>query len=270
MATASVPNSFVNGTPADAVAVNANFSAVTTFLNDKVVHRDGSKAATAALDAGSFRVLRVANGTASTDAVNKSQLDAVSAAVAAIRQAPVGASMEWYTDVAPAGWLIQDGSAVSRATYSDLFSVIGVTFGVGDGSTTFNLPDRRNRFPIGKGPIVSNDTVGKVGGSRNAVVVAHTHTADPAPFSIGGGNHFHLYQVRENTTASGSSGLPMISNTSGTVTTRQTFETDGTDTEHSHTVDVPAFNTGSSGVSGTDQNLPPFFTVNFIIFTGVE
>lgn len=49
------------------------------------------------------------------------------------------------------GWLVCDGSAVSRTTYSLLFAAIGTTFGVGDGSTTFNLPDLRGRVPVGSG-----------------------------------------------------------------------------------------------------------------------
>lgn len=49
----------------------------------------------------------------------------------------------------PDGWLTCDGSAVSRVTYANLFSVIGTNFGEGDGSTTFNLPDLINRFPQG-------------------------------------------------------------------------------------------------------------------------
>ena len=49
----------------------------------------------------------------------------------------------------PAYWLTCDGSAISRTTYSDLFSVIGTGYGIGDGSTTFNLPDMKARFPIG-------------------------------------------------------------------------------------------------------------------------
>ena len=52
---------------------------------------------------------------------------------------------------APSGWLTCDGSAVSRATYAALFAVIGTTFGSGNGSTTFNLPDLRGRLPIGAG-----------------------------------------------------------------------------------------------------------------------
>jgi phage-related tail fiber protein len=52
-------------------------------------------------------------------------------------------------NVAPTGWLKSDGSAVSRTTYADLFTAIGTTFGSGDGSTTFNLPDLRGEFVRG-------------------------------------------------------------------------------------------------------------------------
>lgn len=55
----------------------------------------------------------------------------------------------WATDTAPTGWLLCDGSAVSRTTYSSLFSLISTTYGVGDNSTTFNLPNLKNRIAIG-------------------------------------------------------------------------------------------------------------------------
>ena len=57
----------------------------------------------------------------------------------------------WFTGTAPTGWLLCNGDAVSRSTYADLFAVIGTTFGVGDGSTTFNVPDFRGRVPAGDG-----------------------------------------------------------------------------------------------------------------------
>lgn len=63
-------------------------------------------------------------------------------------------TIAWFgvgTGDVPAGWLYCNGAAVSRTTYADLFAEIGTTFGVGDGSTTFNLPDLRGRGPIGTG-----------------------------------------------------------------------------------------------------------------------
>src|ERR1700722_13445643 len=62
-----------------------------------------------------------------------------------------GMIMMWSTTTAPTGWLLCDGSAVSRTTFSVLFVLIGTTYGVGDGSTTFNVPDMRGRVPVGVG-----------------------------------------------------------------------------------------------------------------------
>ena len=74
---------------------------------------------------------------------------AVETAIAAITLLPSGAVMPFATSTEPSGWLECDGSAVSRDTYSDLFSAIGTTFGSGNGSTTFNLPDLRGEFVRG-------------------------------------------------------------------------------------------------------------------------
>src|SRR5690242_494962 len=64
---------------------------------------------------------------------------------------PAGVLAMFGAASAPTGWLLCDGTAVSRATYATLFGVIGTTYGTGDGSTTFNLPDFRGRVPAGKG-----------------------------------------------------------------------------------------------------------------------
>ena len=63
---------------------------------------------------------------------------------------PVGHMIIWNTDTAPTGWFLCFGQAVNRTTYAALFAVLGTTFGVGDGSTTFNLPDLRGRLPLGQ------------------------------------------------------------------------------------------------------------------------
>ena len=65
--------------------------------------------------------------------------------------APVGAIVMFGAATAPSGWLACDNTAVSRTTYAALFAVIGTTYGTGDGSTTFNLPDFRGIFPRGSG-----------------------------------------------------------------------------------------------------------------------
>ena len=100
---------------------------------------------------------------------------------------PSGAGMEWYSDTLPSGgWLWQDGSAISRATYASLFAVLGTQFGVGDGSTTFNLPDRRGRVGVGKDNMGGTDaarmmvSLSGVTTSNSAVVTGLSSTASLA------------------------------------------------------------------------------------------
>lgn len=80
---------------------------------------------------------------------------------------PVGSISLFAGSTAPNGWLICDGSAVSRTTYADLFSVIGTTYGTGDGSTTFNIPNLKGKVPVGLNTSdTSFDTLGETGGSK--------------------------------------------------------------------------------------------------------
>lgn len=83
---------------------------------------------------------------------------------------------------APTGWLLCNGAAVSRTGFAQLFAVIGTTYGVGDGSTTFNVPDTRSRVPVGagQGGGLSNRVLGTTGGEENHVLSvgempAHAH-----------------------------------------------------------------------------------------------
>ena len=73
---------------------------------------------------------------------------------------PTGSVMPFVGTVAPDGWLIADGSAVSRSTYSDLFALTGTAYGPGDGSSTFNLPDFTDRGPLGPGTYSVGTSIG--------------------------------------------------------------------------------------------------------------
>lgn len=100
---------------------------------------------------------------------------------------PVGGMMPYGGSSAPDGWLLCDGTAVSRTTYAKLFSKLSTTFGVGDGSTTFNLPDMRQRFPIGKAASGTGSTLGGSGGS-----IDHTHSVPAHYHGMGAGADLNI------------------------------------------------------------------------------
>lgn len=163
---------------------------------------------------------------------------------------PTGGIMMWGTGTAPTGWLLCAGAAVSRTTYAALFAVIGTTFGVGDGSTTFNVPNYTNRTPYGT-------TVGATGGSADAVVVSHTHTA-----TVTDPTHVH---VNTRNDAAGVQEQAITGNQTGNA-----YATAG---GNGSSISTQAASTGISvansttGVSGTNANLPPYLGINFIIKT---
>lgn len=87
---------------------------------------------------------------------------------------PTGIVMPYAGASAPTGWLVADGSAVSRTTYAALFAVIGTSFGAGNGTTTFNLPNMKGRVPVGLDTTDTDfNTIGKTGGQKT--VQSHTH-----------------------------------------------------------------------------------------------
>ena len=106
---------------------------------------------------------------------------------------PTATIVPWSSASVPSGFLECDGTAVSRSTYSALFAIVGTTYGVGDGSTTFNVPDLADNVPVGKsnnkalastGGANTVTAAGNVGGSTanatlsTAQLASHSHTMD--------------------------------------------------------------------------------------------
>lgn len=80
---------------------------------------------------------------------------------------PIGSMVPYGNVNSPTGWLVCDGSAISRTTYAELFKVIGTSYGEGDGSTTFNLPNKKGRLSIGLDSSDTNfNSIGKTGGEK--------------------------------------------------------------------------------------------------------
>lgn len=149
---------------------------------------------------------------------------------------PPGATMTFAGSTIPTGWLECDGSAVSRTTYADLFSAIGTTWGAGDGSTTFNLPDKRGRVSIGAGTGsgLTARTLGNTGGFET-----HTLTTTEMPS--------HTHTIRGGTNAAGIIDADIRS--SDTNTRQATTPT------------------GSTGSGGAHNNMQPYVVEKVIIKT---
>lgn len=131
---------------------------------------------------------------------------------------PIGAIFSFPLETPPTGYLICDGSAVSRTTYADLFAVLGTSYGAGDGSTTFNLPDYRGKFLRGYDNGAGNDpdaatrqdrgdgtTGDAVGTLQDGEMESHLHQVDPPiSFSNTDGNHNHnTYNTTATSQSSG-------------------------------------------------------------------
>ena len=137
----------------------------------------------------------------------------------------IGAIVAYAGAIPPTGWLIADGSAVSRTTFSALFAVIGTTYGVGDGSTTFNLPDLKGRVAVGRDSGQTEfDTLGEKGGHK--LLQSHTHGSITLTPSA---------STTANTAVKGGAGTPDYTAT-----------------------------TASTG-GGDSQNLQPYQVINYIV-----
>lgn len=116
--------------------------------------------------------------------------------------APLGAIMAWPTNSAPSNFLLCQGQAVSRTTYADLFALIAGTYGTGDGSTTFNLPDLRGYMPIGRGGSGSaNQALGTKFGAIDHVHAGPSHTHTVASHSHSMQSHTHTGGAHTHTVA---------------------------------------------------------------------
>lgn len=191
--------------------------------------------------------------TAPTAVVGTSTTQLATTAFVVANASPTGSIVMWPTATAPTGFLLCNGATANRITYAALFALIGVVYGAGDGSTTFTLPNFNNRSPIGAGGLY---TAGQTLGSKDAVVVSHTHTFSGTTSGIG--DHAHGI-ARASGLGPNQTGFPGGDN-AAVVATNYTDAAGA----HSHTY---SGTTTAVGSSATDANLQPSLGIFFIIKT---
>lgn len=193
--------------------------------------------------------------------------------------APIGSVTQTARSTAPTGWLLCDGTAVSRTTYAGLFAAIGTTYGSGNGSTTFNLPNLKGRVPVGRDSGQTEfDVLGEASGSKthtlssgempshthvqNAhthVQNSHNHTQNSHTHGLGGQNGV----MRSNTTATGnSSSIGTGHYWSGLANSDAATAVNQATTATNQATTATNQNTGGGGAH---NNLQPYLVLNFII-----
>lgn len=162
----------------------------------------------------------------------------------------------WSARASKSGWLVCDGSAVSRTTYAALFAAIGTTFGVGDGSTTFNLPDGQGRslVGVGTGSGLTARALADTGGEE-----AHALTEG----ELAAHRHLTIVNAESSDPSSGANvavgEAPVYRNLSGN---NHDYTLNGS------TAEPDVGRTSEAGSGTAHNNMQPFLALNLFIYAG--
>lgn len=258
----SVTYNFVAGTDAVADQVDTNFNDVVSWVNTNAVHLDGTKAFTGIPSGPS------SNPTTANQLARKAYVDSIAGI-------PIGGVTMWAGTTAPAGYLLCRGQAVNRGDYVDLFTIINETYGAGNGTTTFNVPNLQGRVPVGFDSTQTEfDALAETGGAKTVSLVeanlpAHQHAAGTLATSahaITDPGHFHQqYTVATN----GAAGSSTRADYDADTLTPNVLPQVSTDTKTTgitianHTI---SGSTGDgAGTGAAHNNLQPYVVLNYII-----
>jgi microcystin-dependent protein len=184
----------------------------------------------------------------------------------------VGTVKAWAGSTIPTNWMLCDGRALSRGSYPDLFAAIGVTYGAGDGSTTFNIPDLLSRMVVGAGAGsgLTNRAAGAKGGKETHALV----TAELAAHAHASAAHSHdLGAAGSSVPALGAWALVNATYGSGANTNDWPMrQSSGPGFQNvTDTGSTTPGNTGNAGSGTAHENMPPWCAVAYIIkATGVQ
>ena len=191
------------------------------------------------------------------------------ASLTGIEGIPTATIVPWTTASVPAGFLECNGAAVSRSTYSALFAVIASTYGGGDGSSTFNVPDLQNKVPLSKS---NNKALASTGGADTVQATGNVSTNVTG--NVGGSTAnatLSSGQLASHSHPGGGTGGPYSpgshSNNPRYYSPTSTGNT-GSGSGHSHNMSANFSGSGTSTFSGgTNSVLQPYLTVMYIIKT---
>lgn len=238
---------------ADAV-VTANYIAADTVVNNARIAAINALVASLGTAAyvntgtGANQIVKL-DGSAKLPAVDGSQLTNLVGIV------PVGGVIACANSTVPTGFLECNGAAIDRTTYAALFTAIGTTYGVGNGSTTFNIPDLRGEFLRGWDNSRGIDTGRVIGSTQTDEVESHLHSAGSIITNTIGA-HSHTYPIDGN--GSAGSGTPYLMQTNLTPAGANASSIAG---DHSHTT------SGNTASTGGSETRPRNIAMMYIIKT---
>lgn len=240
-------NTVLGDAGGDALTINSNAMAIPNTLNvgsnTLYLSPSGTQVGIGTTTVGS-NMLTVAGTVASTAGGfvfpdSTTQTTAVTA--------PAASMMVFAGASAPSGWLLCFGQAISRTTYATLFSAISTTYGIGDGTTTFNLPDMRGRVAAG---------ADNMGGSAAGRLTSTTMSPDGNTLSATGGTQTHTLITAE-----------MPSHTHALSDAYPGVNTGGSWQQNGGAYGGPIYSIGSTGGGGAHLNVQPTLVLNYIIKT---
>lgn len=230
-------------TNATNVAVTDNTSSSSTYYPTLVTATTGNTGINTSSTKLSF--------VPSTGTLSATKFAGDGSSLTGISGTPTGSLLMWPTSSAPSGWLLANGAAVSRTTYATLYALIGTTFGAGDGSTTFNLPNYTNNMPVGAG---SSYALASTGGSATTTISSSNLPSHTHSISVSDPGHFHTAPITGPDVRAG--GPYNITANYGLGTTNTSTATTGITASASNTGSGTAFNT-----------ISPYLAIYFIIKT---
>ena len=240
-------NTVLGDAGGDALTINSNAMAIPNTLNvgsnTLYLSPSGTQVGIGTTTVGS-NMLTVAGTVASTAGGfvfpdSTTQTTAVTA--------PAASMMVFAGASAPSGWLLCFGQAISRTTYATLFSAVSTTYGIGDGSTTFNLPDMRGRVAAG---------ADNMGGSAAGRLTSTTMSPDGNTLSATGGTQTHTLITAE-----------MPSHTHALSDSYPGVNTGGSWQQNGGAYGGSIGTIGSTGGGGAHLNVQPTLVLNYIIKT---